>query len=663
MKHPIMRATAALLGAVAGISMAATPLPVETFYKDLQFSDLAISPNGDYVAALMQINGAHNVVVLDFATKTPKVLTPYLPPATVRAVYWKSYDRLIYEATMVDIRGNSVSNIGAVNRDGKNHLMVFDNRNAKQGGYFSEKIVDLKIDDPRNILLASSQGTPFFPAIYDTDTADLWHPMHAQAEVNKLPFDTRRIKIAAAPGRNCDYTTDTKGVVRACISTELDLSRNLLYRASTDSAWQTIAHFSDKTGYLIPLGFAPDNATLYVLSNIGRDTQALYEFDPAARTLGKLLFEVPGVDLAGGVYSADHRRLTGVHYVSEGSHTYFLDKFMAELQAELQKDFPDYALSIISQSLDGKRAIVLVANERTPGKFYLYDGTKEAVTYIVDRAPWINPKLMSEVRAVKFHSRDGLELRGYLTLPAGREAKNLPLIVYPHGGPFEVRDTDRWDPDVQFFASRGYAVLQINFRGSGGYGAAFTAAGYGEMGGKMQDDITDGAEWAIKEGIVDRSRIAIYGSSYGGYAALMGLITTPDLYRCGISYSGLSDLTEIFNGLVIANSLQRERSREELTFWAKTIGHRDDSAYLRSHSPIYNVEKIRAPVFIAHGVDDMVIPYRTATALRDALKSASKPVEFFSRPDEAHGFFKETNNVALFTQIDQFLQQCNPANR
>ena len=639
---------------------AAAPLPVETFFKLLQFPELTLSPDGQYVAALAPINGTRNVVVLDLATKTPKVLTPYALPAIVTSVYWKSNDRLVYRVTMTDLSGNKVNNIGAVNRDGKNHLMIFDNRVPGSKGYYSESIIDLKLEDPRNILLASEAGTPFFPAIYDTDTADLWHPMKSQAENTKTPFDTQRNKVAAAPGRNCEYTVDTKGVVRACLSTEPDLGRTLYYRATKDAPWQALARYSDETGYVLPVGFATDD-TMYVFSNFGRDTLALYEYQTGSRTLGKPVFEVPGVDLRRAVYAPDGRTLVGATYLTDRSHVFFLDKTMAELQTELQKDFPGDSVSVVSQSSGGKRAIILVANNQTPGKFYLYDDARQTVTFLTDRAPWINPKLMSEVRSVKFQSRDGLTLNGYLTLPAGRDGKNLPLVIYPHGGPFFVSDTDGWDPEVQFLASRGYAVLQINFRGSGGYGSTFAAAGFQEWGEKMQNDITDGADWTVKEGIADRSRIAIFGISYGGYAALMGLVTTPDLYRCGISYSGVSDLTNIFNGMVIGNGLHRERSREELAFWAKTIGHRDDSAYLRAHSPLFNVERIRAPVFIAHGTEDFVVPYTTAVAMRDALKSANKPVEFFDRSDEGHGFRGEANNVALFTKIGHFLDNCNPA--
>ena len=636
--------------------------PVESFFKRPAFSRMIISPHGQYVAALGSTTGALNVVVIDLEKKSAAAVTGYADPAAVVNVHWKSDDRLVYTVRDYDHSRNRVSNIGAVNRDGKNHLLLFDNRNPVGTGYYSDEIVDLQIDDPNNVLMASELETPAFPVVYRTDTSALWHPMTSRTGNVRYMFDTQREKVTAAPGRNCSYVTDLKGEIRVCLSLEADLSRMLLYRADKAAAWETLARFPHDSGLAIPIGFMPDNKRLFVLSSLGSDTRSLYEFDPATKNLGKKLFEAPGVDVDDPLYSADGRQLMGVGYSTDHYHVFYLDKNLAELQAGLQRAFPADRVGIYSQSIDAKRAIVNVASDQSPGKYFLYDDVKQSVSLIAERAPWIDPKQMGEVRTVKFTSRDGLELNGYLTLPPGVEPKSLPLIVDPHGGPYGVRDYDGWNADTQFFASRGYAVLQINYRGSGGYGAAFQKSGKHEWGGRMQDDITDGVNWAIKQGTVDARRIAIYGVSYGGYAALMGLVLTPELYRCGISYSGVSDLEEIFKPMVQANSLYRERTREEQAFWSDAFGGQKDSAYLRERSPLYNIKKISVPVFLAHGVDDLIVPYSTATRFRDSMQSAGKTVEFYSRPDEGHGFEKVANNVELFTKIEQFLQKCNPAN-
>ncbi len=266
------------------------------------------------------------------------------------------------------------------------------------------------------------------------------------------------------------------------------------------------------------------------------------------------------------------------------------------------------------------------------------------------------------MRSVQFEARDKLPLSGYLTVPRGREAKNLPLIVNPHGGPIGIRDSERWQPDAQFLASRGYAVLQVNFRGSGGLGKSLLQAGVGELGDKMLDDVTDATNWAIAQGIADRSRICIYGGSYGGYSALMGLINNPGLYRCGISYAGLTDLKGLLTDEVRGTIVYRERLPQEVAFWKLIIGaHKEDSSYLDRHSPVHNADKITVPVFLAHGGLDVTVPSSQASRMKGALEAAgNKKVEYFYRYDEGHGFYYEGNRIELYRQVEKFLRTYNP---
>jgi dipeptidyl aminopeptidase/acylaminoacyl peptidase len=654
----------ALLG-FAGLAVApfavGGALAVETFFRAPAYPQMVLSPSGRYVAALYPANGTTNLAVLDVTTLSGRPLTAFQPPSRVLGVGWDTDDRLIYHLESPARFGLPLHDLAAVDRDGKNALFLTSNQNPDNHFPALETLVDFSLDDPKSILMASDAESQDFPSVYEVNTVAAWHEMQSAAAASRQKFATRRSKIVPAPGRKCDFVSDNAGVVRICITTEVDNSSKVLYRAGPKAVWTQLTQYSSSARVLQPIGFAPDNRTLYVFSNRDRDTIALFEYDPDSAKLGRLLFEAPGADLHDTLWSADHRKLLGVSYVDVHSRVYYFDPKVAQLQKDLHEVFPGDSLTLQNFSADGNRALVLVTNDRSPGKYYLYDAKKESVEQIASRAPWIDPKRMGEVKPIRYKARDGLEIDGYLTTPPGKAAKRLPLIVYPHGGPYAVRDVDGFNPDTQFLASRGYAVLQMNFRGSGGYGTRFLEAGTREWGGKMQDDVTDAVKWAVSEGIADEGRICIFGASYGGYAALMGAVVTPELYKCVISYAGVTDLETMFQPRIIGRIGFRDRTPEEMVFITRVVGDRKDADYLHERSPAWNAAKIRAPVFIAHGELDMVVPFNNAQAMRSALEREHKTFEFFSRTDEGHGFEQEANEIALFTQIEAFLKKYNPA--
>ena len=633
-------------------------LAIDTFYRPLAYPEMVLSPSGRYVAALYPANGTTNLAVLDVASMSGRPLTAFKAPTRVLRVGWDTDDRLLYLMESPAEFGLPMLDLVAVNRDGKNPLFITMNSTNRATSAL-EQLLDYTPGDPNSILMSSDAENGDFPAVYEVNTVAAWHEMDAAR--SRQTFSTRRIKIVPPPGRKCDYVLDNAGVVRVCVTTETDNSSKVLYRAGPKAEWVQLTQYTSSGRILDPIGFAPDNHTLYVFSNRDRDTIALFEYDPDAAKVGRLVFEAPGADLHDTVWSSDHRKLLGVNYIDTRSRVYYLDAKAAQLQKDLHEVFPGEALTLQNFSEDGKRALVLVTNDRSPGKYYLYDEARQSVEQLTARAPWIDPKLMGEVKPISYKARDGLPIAGYLTIPPGKGAKNLPMIVYPHGGPFAVRDVDGFNPDAQFFASRGYAVLQMNFRGSGGYGTQFREAGTREWGGKMQDDVSDAVKWAVGEGIADAGRVCIFGASYGGYAALMGAVATPELYKCAISYSGVTDLESMFQSRIIGRIGYRDRTPEEMIFINQWVGDRKDATYLHERSPAFNAAKIQVPVFIAHGELDMVVPFANAQAMRNALEHEHKTFEFFSRTDEGHGFEQEANEIALFTQIEAFLKKYNPA--
>ena len=264
---------------------------------------------------------------------------------------------------------------------------------------------------------------------------------------------------------------------------------------------------------------------------------------------------------------------------------------------------------------------------------------------------WINPEQMSQMQPIAFEARDGLTIPGYVTIPKDRkEGEAVPLIVNPHGGPFGVRDVWGFNPEHQFFASRGYAVVQVNYRGSGGYGRAFEQAGYGKWGREMQDDISDAVTYLVEEGIADPNRVCIYGGSYGGYATMAGLTFTPDLYQCGINYVGVTDVGLLFDSM--------PRHWEPLKELMKVqIGDPDDGAFMDSISPVAHVENIDDPILIVHGRRDPRVVIEHAEKLRREMRKMEKPFEWLVKGNEGHGFSKEDNRIELYTKMDSFLAE------
>jgi dipeptidyl aminopeptidase/acylaminoacyl peptidase len=467
--------------------------------------------------------------------------------------------------------------------------------------------------------------------------------------VSRMNLFTGKMSLEVKnPGNVFAWLADYDGVIRVGVTQE-GKHFKVLYREGKNSPWRVVSEFKyDEDGFS-PECFARDNRNLLVRADGDGDTEGLYVFNVGTGKLGELVFRHTKADLSRVFVSPDKRDVIGVACEAERPEAYWFNPQLKALQASVDKVLTNTVNRLMNTTRDWTKAVFFAGSDRDPGSYYLVDTSSANIQKLSDVAEWIHPGDMAEMKPIEFTARDGLKIHGYLTLPAGCSGKNLPLIVNPHGGP-AARNTWGFDREVQFLANRGYAVLRVNFRGSTGYGNAFLEAGFRQWGLKQQDDITDGVKWAIAQGIADPKRIAIFGVSYGGFAALTGLEKTPELYRCGISYAGVVDVLRAVDPT--APTLMMVKS-----FLTETIGDpRKDKAALKESSPLKHVDQIRVPVFLAYGELDPKVPIATARTLAAQLKKQGHLYDFMVKADEGHGFVKEANRIEFWCKVDEFLK-------
>ncbi len=612
----------------------AEQLPVDYFFKNPEFTQIAVSPDGKHIGAVAPVNGRRNLVVLDLDTMQAVAVTNLRPKQTDIAGYtWATNDRLLF---FVDADGNEAFSVFAVDRDGKNGRTLFEG--AKGVTFFptTMNILNLLEDEPDYILVAINEKRKAYPDVY------------------RMNINTgRKSTVVSNPGYVQGWLADNDGVVRAGLSDtgEPDkLISRIIYRADEDAEWVALDEFGfDDHGWQ-PVGFTADNQKMYVLSNLGRDTVAMYLYDPATREFGEMIYGRDDVDVGGPVMTRGSHELVGVRYTTDRPRIHYIDEEWAAIQAGIDQAFPDTVNTFSSIDRADNRLVMVSTADRVPPTYYLYDRDSNKLRFLVKSMPWVDPGKMAEVKYVSYQARDGETIYGYLTLPPGKEAKDLPLIIHPHGGPYGVRDNWGFNRELQFLANRGYAVLQMNYRGSGGYGKRFMDIAWGKWGLEMQDDVTDGVRWAISEGIADPKRVCIYGASYGGYATMAGITMTPDLYKCAVNYVGVVDLA----------MLHEWDSRVEgvKAWFERAVGDpKKDKARFEQTSPINLVERIQAPLFVVHGERDPRVEIKQARVLIKELKKHDKQFEVLIKEKEGHGFRKEENNLELYALMDEFFKR------
>jgi dipeptidyl aminopeptidase/acylaminoacyl peptidase len=354
------------------------------------------------------------------------------------------------------------------------------------------------------------------------------------------------------------------------------------------------------------------------------------------------------VDVSDLHFSKKRKVITSATYTTWKEERQFFDPVSETLYKNLEEKLPGYDVYVVSSNKDEDMFIVRTITDRSLGAFYLYDSKSSELTKLADRNPWLKEDQLSEMKPIEYTSRDGLTIHGYLTLPKGKAAKDLPIVVNPHGGPW-ARDEWGFNPEVQFLANRGFGVLQMNFRGSTGYGRKFWEAGFRQWGQSMQDDITDGVKWLIDQGIADPKRVAIYGGSYGGYAVLEGLTKTPDLYAAGVDYVGVSNLFTFMKTVP-------PYWKPFLDMMYEMVGNPEkDKTLFEANSPALNADRIKAPLFVAQGAKDPRVNINESNQIVEALKKHGVAVEYMVKEDEGHGFHNEENRFSFYEAMEKFL--------
>ncbi len=603
-------------------------LPVRHFFSNPEKAYFRLSEDGRMLGFMqpVSIDGAPrrlNVFVQALEGSKPVGEARQLTAETARdiSIYsWKGSQRILY---VKDFGGDE--NFHVVSVDVKTGKVT----DLTPGDKVRAEILDELPDDPHHILVSHNRRDP---QVFDVFRIDL--------------RTGRETLVARNPGDIVAWGTDHAGRLRLAFRSE-GLNSVVLYRANEKSEFKPIITTDYKTEVEVPV-FTADNKRLYAISNRGRDKKALVTIDPARPDAETVVYVHPEVDLGGVTWSRLKKKLTDASIVTAKLERQFFDRGTQVLYERIGAKVPGMQVTLQSGTKAEDKFIVAASSDRTPGGRYIYDARADSLTLLGEINPKIDPADMAPMKPISYKSRDGLTINGYLTLPVGREPKALPCIVNPHGGPW-ARDIWGYNPEVQFLANRGYCVLQMNFRGSTGYGRQFWEASFGQWGLKMQDDITDGVNWLVQQGVADPARVGIYGASYGGYATLAGVAFTPDLYAAAVNYVGVSNLFTFMNTIP-------PYWKPFLPKFKEMVGdpERDKERMTRT-SPALHADKIKTPLMVVQGARDPRVNKAESDQMVAALKARGVDVPYMVKDNEGHGFRNEENQFEFYGAMEQFL--------
>lgn len=624
----------------AGAVQAATHVPVEAFAAKQTFYKPRISSEGTYVAVQADLgDDYHGIMVFRLADMVQTAflkLPKYDLPVEIR---WVSDTRLVY------VRGGQwgareepydFGEIIAMDYDAKHHDYIFGYKEstASMGllpGHGNLMGVPLVPNGKFYMTRTSVESAVGRSQLYEVDTSNSRHRM-----------------IADVGGdQNLSFVLDTKGVARFAYGADKNELQLLYVADEKGENWRKVTT-DTIDGVFVPIAFSPDGTHVFGTYAVHNGPAALIKAD-LTLTKREVLATDGFNDVGEVVWDSQHQPLA-VEFKGALPRVQILNPASpdAKLYQEIRAGFPGQHVRFIDHSADGNISLIHISSDRNPGEWAVMNRKKDTLARLLQSNDAIDPKLMGTRHYIRFKASDGLELDAYVTVPAGvTELKSMPMVLVPHGGPHGVSDEWGFDNDAQFLVSRGYLVLQVNYRGSGDRGYAFREAGFHKWGSRIQDDLIDGMRWAVTKGYADPKRICVYGASFGGYAAMTLAAKAPDLVKCAAGMAGLYDLR------AMAEKSDTSRSFLGRAYLDRVLGH-DDHELLAS-SPLALASGIKVPVFLAHGKEDERTPFAQALSMKKALEKAGNSPQFMAVDGEGHGFYVQKNQIEFFNRLEAFL--------
>ncbi len=643
MQYPIR--ALALMGALAfAAGTAHAQVDVDTFIKRDQFTDIQLSPTGEYLAATLPLEDRTVLVILRRADNS--VSTKFTPEKNghVSSFAWSGDRRVVFDVGKKDgllDRPQPTWELYKLDVDGSPDILIGMGKAIKAAD--AHKI-------GRTTSYVGAEVVDLLPAEERYAVINVMEPGEARySSAERLDLQTgNRAPLVRSPVRNSTFATDNAGVVRFSWGAGSDNAVKLYYREGNAGEWRLVHDEAQAGTVEWPVGFSEDNRIAYLEAQNKNGPNSIVAWDIAANTR-KVVLQDKVADPEKILYRPNSQVPVGALVTAGQTRSVFFepDGADARLYHSLEAAFGT-AVEVTSTDKRGNLLLVKSWAGGNPGDFFLFDATAKKASHVASRKAWFDPDKTAQVEPITLQARDGVALHGYFTRPRGGQGKALPMVVMPHGGPIGIHDTWQFDRDVQMLAAAGYAVLQVNYRGSSNYGRAFQDAGAQEWGKAMQDDVTDATRWAIQQGYADASRVCIYGASYGGYAALMGVAKEPGLYKCAAGYVGVYDLPMRY----ARGGAQETRSGEN---WLREWMGSPET--LADVSPVNLADRIKVPVFLAAGGEDVNAPVEHTRKMEAALRKAGVPVETLYYPTEGHGFYTQEHQHAYYTQLLAFLSR------